>query len=86
MVGVLYKSEGEQYLSSVDYKVLSDSQMTLWGELRPRECSRIDDGAGYIVELADKRKCQCHLKKKINAAFGVLPGSFVYSFKGIIGD
>ena len=80
MEGTLYESNGE-FVSDVDYQLFTDSPTDLWGELRPKGYSRINDSAAYVIELADKRICQCNLKKKVNAAVGVIPGSFVYSFK-----
>jgi len=84
MIGTLYTSNGEQFIADVNYRILSDSPMNLWGELRPRNYSRINDGPGYMIEFEDKRRCQCHLKKKTNGAVGPLPGSFVYIFKGTV--
>ena len=84
MVGALYMSNGEQLVSDVDYRLYDDSSMRLWGELRPSDFGRIDEGQAYIIELEDKRKCRCQLKKKVNAAVGVVPGSFVYTFKGTV--
>ena len=84
MTGTLYKSDGEQFVSDIDYQVYGDSLASLWGEFRPREYIRIDDGGDYVIELADKRKCQCYLRKKVNAAVGAMPGSFAYSFRGMV--
>ncbi len=84
MLGTLYGPDGEQYVSSIEYKVYGDSQTYLRGELRPREYSRIDNGGVYVIELEDKRRCQCYLRKRANVAGGVRPGSSVYSFKGIV--
>ena len=80
MEGALYESNG-QFVSDVDYQLFTDSPTSLWGELRTKGYSRINDSSDYIIEFEDKRKCQCNLKKKVNAAVGVIPGSFVYSFK-----
>ena len=84
MIGTLYRSNGEHFVSNVDYKLYGDSPTNLWGELRPAEYGRIDDGEAYVIELEDKRKCQCSLKKKVNAAVGLLPGCFVYNFRGTV--
>ena len=84
MIGALYRSNGEQFVSKVDYKLYSDSPMKLWGELRPSEFGRVDDGEAYVIELEDKRKCRCYLEKRVNAAVSVIPGCFVYTFRGTV--
>ena len=81
-IGKLYKSNDGQFVVDVDYQLHDDSPTKLWGELTPDEYMRIDDGRGYVIELEDKRKCQCSLKKKVNRAVSGLLPRYVYQFTG----
>ena len=81
-IGKLYKSNDEQFVANVDYQLYDNSPTKLWGELILDEYRRIDDGGGYVIELADKRKCQCHLRKRVNRAVSGLRPSFIYHFTG----
>ena len=84
MTGMLYRYDGSKFVSDIDYQVHGDSLASLWGEFRPRGNTRIDDGGDYLIELADSRRCRCYLRKKVNAAVGAMPGSFAYSFRGMV--
>ena len=81
-IGKLYKSNDEQFAVNVDYQLYDNSPTNLWGELILDEYKRIDDGGGYVIELEDKRKCQCHLKKRVNRAVSGLPPRYIYHFTG----
>jgi len=81
-IGKLYKSNDEQFAVNVDYQLYENSPTNLWGELILDEYKRIDDGGGYVIELEDKRKCQCHLKKRVNRAVSGLPPRYIYHFTG----
>ena len=81
-IGKLYKSNDEQFAVNVDYQLYDNSPTNLWGELILDEYKRIDDGGGYVIELEDKCKCQCHLKKRVNRAVRGLPPRYIYHFTG----
>ena len=81
-IGKLYKSNDEQFLANVDYQLYDKSPAKFWGELRLDEYRRVDDGGGYMIELEDKRKCQCYLKKIVNRAVSGLPPRYIYRFTG----
>ncbi len=55
-IGKLYRSSDEQFVADVDYHLQNESSTSWWGELILTEYSRLVDGGGYIIEIADKRK------------------------------
>ena len=81
-IGKLYKSNDEQFVIEVDYQLQNESPTNWWGELVFIDYARISDGSGYIIELEDKRKGNCHLKKRVNRAVSGVPPRYVYHFAG----
>ena len=80
--GRLYKANDEEFVVDVAYQLRSEAPANWWGELIPMEYGRISDGGAYIIELEDKRKGQCYLKKRINRAVSGLPPRYMYHFSG----
>lgn len=82
-IGKLYMSGDDQFVAEVDYTLQDDSQSGWWGELILTEYRRITEGGGYIIELEDKRKGRCHLKKRVNRAVSGVPPRYIYHFSGV---
>ncbi len=81
-IGKLYMSNEEEFVANVNYRLQSESPTNWWGELTLIEYRRISDGGGYIIELEDKRKGKCYLKKRVNRAVEGLPPRYKYHFTG----
>lgn len=81
-IGKLYKSNDEQFVVNVSYNIHAKWPTKLSGELKPEEYRKIDDGGGYILELEDKRKCECQLNKLVNRPVSGFPPRWVYNFNG----
>ena len=82
-IGKLYRLSDGQFVGCVDYKVFHHPAATnWWGELTLMDYIRLDEGDIFVIELEDKRKSQCHLKKRVNVAAGGLPPRFVYHVTG----
>ena len=80
--GKLYSSSNEQFVADVDYQIQHETTSSWWGELVLVNYMRINDGAGYIIELEDKRKGRCYLKKRVNRAVTGVPPRYTYHFAG----
>ena len=80
--GKLYSSSNEQFVADVDYQIQHETTSSWWGELVLVNYMRINDGAGYIIELEDKRKGKCYLKKRVNRAVTGVPPRYTYHFAG----
>ena len=82
-VGKLYKlGGGEEFIADVNYRLLDESRSTWWGELVLTEYKRINDGAGYLIELEDGRRGSCSIRKRVNRAVSGVPPLYHYHFKG----
>jgi len=80
--GKLYRSSDGKFLTSVSYQFQDEADHSWWGELVLTDYMRIADGSGYILELEDKRRCRCVLKKRVNRAVASLPPRYIYRFSG----
>jgi len=80
-IGKLYKSNNE-FIVDVNYRLYDESETRWWGELVPTEYKRLNEGEGYVLELEDKRRGRCSLKKRINRAVNSTPSLYYYYFKG----
>jgi hypothetical protein len=80
--GKLYRSNDEQFLCNVSYQFQHESPYRWWGELSVIEYVRINDGNSYILELEDKRKSRCTLRKRVNRAVSGIPPRYIYRFTG----
>ena len=81
--GKLYSSNDEQFVANVNYQLHDKSPTNLWGELTFNEYRSVHDGAGYVIELEDRHKCQCYLKRRVNRAVTGVPPRYVYHFTAI---
>ncbi len=87
--GNLYRLSDNEFIVSVNYQLLNDrTAANWWGELTPNDYTRFDDGDMFMIELEDKHRSKCHLKKKVNRAVSGLPPRYVYHVTGFspIGD
>ncbi|MCJ7606187.1 MAG: hypothetical protein MUO19_09195 [Dehalococcoidales bacterium] len=82
VTGKLYQSRDEELIGGVNYQFQHESESRWWGELTLIDYVRVKDGAGYILELEDGRRCRCVLKKRVNRAVTSLPPRYVYHFSG----
>ncbi len=79
--GKLYSSNDE-LVAEVEYTMQDESPRNWWGELILTEYKRVSDGPGYVIELEDKRRGRCNLKKRVNRAVSSLPPRYIYRFAG----
>lgn len=81
-IGKLYRSNDEEFVAEVTYQFQDESETSWWGELSLVEYKRIGDSGGFIIELEDKRRGMCYLKKRVNRAVSGVPPRYVYRFSG----
>jgi len=80
--GKLFRAYTGEMVMEVDYRLLDESPNNWWGELTLSDFRRIDDGDGYLIELADGRQGRCFLTRNVNKAVsGFLP-LYCYRFRG----
>ncbi|MDH5695385.1 MAG: hypothetical protein OEZ00_02075 [Dehalococcoidia bacterium] len=85
--GKLCKGSSEQFVAAVNYRFHEElspegSLDRWWGELTFVDNIRLDDGDGYTIELEDKRKGTCSIKRRINKAVILVPPRYFYLFRG----
>ena len=82
-IGKLYRLSDGQFLANINYQLFHDPAATnWWGELTPIDSILLDENERFLIELEDKRKSQCYLKKRVNVAAGGYPALFVYHVTG----
>ncbi len=85
--GKLYEADSKKLISMVSYKIHEEltieGNLERWqGELTLTDNLRIDDGDRYVIELEDKRKGRCSLKRRINKAVILVPPRFFFLLQG----
>ncbi|MDP2729568.1 MAG: hypothetical protein Q8O55_03685 [Dehalococcoidales bacterium] len=80
--GRLYKYGEEQPLTSVSYRLLTDTPGDMQGELVPLEYGHLVDDGNYIFELMNNDRIKCRLEKNVNRPVSGFPSRFVYRFSG----
>jgi len=80
--GKLYRFSEKQFVTNVNYRLYRHTPSNLYGELVPFESGCVSDGGDYTMELADKRKIRCNLKKRVDRAVIGIPPRYVYHFIG----
>lgn len=80
--GRILQSIDGKFIATVNYQLHQEANKQWWGELTLVDYVRIKDGAGYILELEDGRRCRCALKKRVNRAVTSLPPRYVYHVAG----
>ena len=81
--GKLYRFSDDQFVANVDYQLFNHEAATnWWGELSLIDSVRLGEGDNYIIELEDKRKSRCYLKKRVNRAVSGIPPHYIYHVTG----
>ena len=85
--GTLYDVYDDEPVAKISYQIheefdLGGSLRKWWGELTLAENVEIREGYRYIIELEDKRKGKCRLKRRINKAVVEVPSRHLYLFQG----
>ena len=79
--GKLYKLSDGEFIGCVNYRLFQEVT-NWWGELTPEDHVRLDDGDGFIIELEDKHRGRCNLKRMVNRAVSGIPPRWVYHITG----
>ncbi|MFC1916032.1 hypothetical protein ACFLW4_04980 [Chloroflexota bacterium] len=81
--GKLYRFNDNQFVTDVSYQLFHHTAATnWWGELTLVDYVLLNEGDRFIIELEDKRKSDCHLKKKVNRAVSGFPSRYIYHVTG----
>jgi hypothetical protein len=80
--GRLYNTLSEEFVGEVEYQFFSNGDVGWWGELIFTRYCKVKDGDNYALELADRRRGSCSLRKKLNKAVSGIPPLFYYRFQG----
>ena len=80
--GKLYRLSDNQFVTNVNYHFHDESATSWWGELTLNDYMRLSEGEVYMIELEDKRKGKCRLKKRVNRAVTGVPPRYIYHFTG----
>ena len=82
-LGKLYKLSNNQFVANVNYQVFTHLAATnWWGELTFIDYARLSEGDMFIIELEDKHKSKCYLKKRVNRAVSGFPPRYIYHITG----
>ncbi len=82
-IGKLYRLSDDQFVSNVNYQVFLHPAVTnWWGELTLIDYTNLSEGDAFMIELEDRRKSKCHLKKKVNRAVSGFPSRYIYHVTG----
>ena len=81
-IGKLYRLSDGQFVTDVNYQFQDESETSWWGELTLIDYLRINENDAYMIELEDKRKGNCRLRKRVNRAVSGVPPRYIYRFNG----
>ena len=82
-IGKLYRLSDNQFVTNVNYQLFHhESATNWWGELVLDDYIRLSEGDRFIIELEDKRKGKCRLRKRVNRAVSGVPPRYIYHFTG----
>ncbi len=81
-IGGLYGISDNKLVAKVNYQLHDETATNWWGELILIDYMRLNEREGYIIELEDKRKGRCRLKKRVNRAVSGVPPRYIYHFNG----
>ncbi|HUU64715.1 MAG TPA: hypothetical protein VMW37_01265 [Dehalococcoidales bacterium] len=83
-IGKLYRLGDDQLVAHINYHLFEyEAAENWWGELTLYDHASLNEGDVFIIELEDKRKSRCHLKKRVNRAVSGIPPRYIYHVKGI---
>ena len=85
--GILYQAYDDNPIAEIGYQIheefyLDNSPGRWWGELTLAQKVEIHEGDRYMIELEDKRKGRCILKRRTNKAVVGVPPRYFYLFQG----
>ena len=80
--GKLYQGYGGEFVSEVSYQIHEGVHKEWWGELTLVDNIRVPDGDKYTLELEDKRRGKCSLKRRVNKAVILVPPRYFYLIRG----
>lgn len=80
-IGKLYRLD-DKFVTNVNYQLHEESATSWWGDLSLVDYIRISEGEGYTIELENRRKGKCRLKKRVNRAVSGVPPRYIYRFTG----
>jgi len=85
--GKIYKVGNKQAVATVKYQLHEEFTAggkleRWWGELTFMEKVNINNSDRYMIELEDKRKGRCSLKRRTNKAVLGVPPRYFYLFQG----
>ena len=81
--GKLYRLNDSQFVANVNYKLLQHPAATnWWGELTLIDNVPLSEGDIFIIELEDKRRSKCYLKKLVNRPASGIPPRYTYHVTG----
>ena len=81
--GKLYRYVDDQFIGNIDYQLFHHEAATnWWGEISLTSSAPLEEGDRYIIELEDKRRSKCYLKKRVNRAVSGVPPCYVYHVTG----
>jgi len=85
--GKLYEAHSQKLISKVSYKI--HEELTIegnlekwWGELTLTDNLRIPDGDRYVIQLEDRRKGRCSLRRRVNKAVILMPSRYFFVIQG----
>ena len=86
--GKLYQAYDDKPVAEISYQIHEEfdplgSPGKWWGELTLAASVEIREGDRYMIELEDKRKGRCLLKRRTNKAVVEVPPRYFYLFKGV---
>lgn len=83
-IGKLYRLGDNQFISRINYQLFQhEAASKWWGELTLSDYTSLDEGDVFIIELEDKRKSQCLVKKMVNRVVHGIPPRYTYHVTGI---
>ena len=82
-IGKIYRLSDKKFLAKVNYQLHNESVTNWWGELTLIDNVRLDESDRFTIELEDKRKSGCQLKKRVNRAVSGVPTRYVYRITGV---
>jgi hypothetical protein len=85
--GNLYQDYGDSPVAGISYQLheefyLDGSPGRWWGELTLADKVEIREGDRYTIELEDKRKGRCILRRRTNKVMAEVPPRYCYLFQG----
>ena len=85
--GNLYETNNDRLISKVSYRIHEERTAEgnlekWWGEITLTDSHQPPDGDRYMIELDDKRRGRCSLKRRINRAVILVPPRYTYLLQG----